>query len=383
MDKDILQILELRCVKGSGGGPEKTIFLSAQKMDPARFKTHILYIREEDDPQFNMMRRQYFEKKSPSVVYREVFEKHRFDTGLITFIADYCFRNSIDLIHSHEYKTDVLARLVCRRIDVKWLASYHLDFADSFKLKLYRKLDYWALKKADKIIAVSRHLKEILKKRKISEGKIDVLPNGIDPGYFSSGPALPSLRETLKIPQNRKCIGFVGRFTPQKNLEMLITAFQNLIVLGQEVDLLLAGDGPEKEKLEALVERMEMEKFVHFTGFTQDVRPLYKVMDLFALSSNEEGMPNSILEAMAMEVPVVATRTGGIPEMIEPGKEGMLVPKGSADEMVKSMVKLLQDSNLQKDMGKRGRERVLKDFSFDARVKCLEKTYEELCQKNS
>lgn len=375
------QILELRCVRGSGGGPEKTIYLTAKKIDAARFQTHIVYIRAEDDPNFNLMRQNYLEAEKEGIKYQELFERHSFDLSLVSWLVDYCFRKQIDIVHSHEYKTDVLCWLIRRRIPVKWIATYHLDYADSFKLRLYQKLDYWVLRKADWLFTVSESLLKILSRQKIPPFLLENLPNGIDSDYFNPKKVASNLRKELGIFSEQILIGVVGRLTPQKNIPLLLRAIQTLIVQGKQVALVLVGDGPATDEVKKTVEQMEIKKWVHFLGFVSDVRSIYKDLDLFVSSSNQEGMPNSILEAMAMGVPVVATDVGGNAELIENGKEGFLTPAGSLDGLAQSMIKLIEEPLLRKKIAEAARRKIENNFSFEKRVKRLEQVYEQIAQR--
>ncbi len=376
-----IQILELRCVRGSGGGPEKTIYLTAKKIDSKRFQTHIVYIRAQDDLQFNLMRQNYLQKEDENIKYQELFEKHSFDRSLVHWLVDYCFRKQIDILHSHEYKTDVLAWLVRRRLPVQWVATYHLDYANSFKMRLYRKLDYWVLRKADSIFTVSASLLKILTQKKIPISIMENLPNGIDSEYFDPKAVSSDLKKELGIPSDHVLIGSVGRLAPQKNISLLLRAIQTLIVQGKKVSLILVGDGPSKKEAEEAVEEMEIKRWVHFLGFVSDVRPIYKALDLFVSSSDQEGMPNSILEAMAMAVPVVATKVGGNSEIIENEKEGFLSPAGSLEALIEIMIKLIEGPELRRKIGEAGRKKVEKNFSFIQRVKRLEEIYEKIVQR--
>ncbi len=376
-----INILELRCVRGSGGGPEKTIFLTALKIDPTRFQTHIVYIRDEDDQGFNLMRQQYFESDNPNVFYKELYEKGSFDFSLVSWLKDYCFKKKIDIIHSHEYKTDVLAKLVYRNYPIAWLATYHLHYADSLKLKLYQYLDMRALKTANKVLTVSESLFNLLKKKKIPLSRLENMPNGIDTTYFDPQKTESTLQEELGVSKEKTLIGYVGRLSEQKNLPLLLKAFQRLIVQGKEVELVLVGEGELKEQIDQLIDKMELRKWVHLVGFVDDIRMIYKGLDLMVLSSNEEGMPNSILEAMAMEVPVVSTNVGGVNELIQSKENGLICPSKNLEALIASMVQLIDHPGLRNEYGKKSRNTIIEKFSFDKRVKRLEEVYKELYEK--
>lgn len=382
MKNNKINILEMRCVRGSGGGPEKTIFLTAKKIDSGKFQTHIVYIRAEEDTGFNLMRQQYLNTSSPNWSYKEVFEQHSFDWGLIKWAMSYCYKNNIDIIHSHEYKTDVICRMIKKRYPIDWVATYHLDYADSLKLKIYRKLDLWSLKKADKVFTVSRSLLNLLKQAKVPEKKLEYLPNGIDADYFNPEIVESHIKEEMNLEPETALIGFVGRLSAQKNIPLLLRAIQGLIVQGKKLRLLIVGEGPLKNQVQHLIQEMELENWVHLLGFVEDLREVYKSLDMLVLSSNNEGMPNSILEAMAMNVPVVSTAVSGIEELIENEKEGLIVPCGNSDALTEAMLKLINDPDLRQRMALAGREKVKDKFAFQNRVHRLEEVYKELNERN-
>jgi glycosyltransferase involved in cell wall biosynthesis len=376
----LIRILELRCVRGSGGGPEKTIFLTAKKINPDRFQTDIIYIRAKTDPEFNLMRKHFLD---PKVSYHEVVEHHPFDFSLVSEILRFCQANKIDLIHSHEYKTDVLAALVRRKWQGKWISTFHSECQGSLKLWFYQMLGYRALKKCDLVFAVSQELRGSLFKHGVSSAKIELLVNGIDTEAFKRNSSEMSFREKRQIPPSRTVIGFVGRLSKEKNIPLLLRVFKQLLDEGFNVETVLAGEGPEKEKLLSLVRQLEIHPRVHFLGFREDTREIYMNLDIFAQSSENEGMSNSILEAMAMELPVVATAVGGIPELIKHGQEGFLCQPGNEIGFCESLKLLASDPEKRKEMGRKGREKVLRHFSFQDRVRRLENFYERLVRSRN
>lgn len=379
MSEEKIKILELRTVSGTGGGPEKTIFMTAKKLDSSRFETHIIYTRNLQDPQFNWMKRHY--ALPEGVHYEEYIEKHSYDPRLLKYLYQYCQRYRIDILHSHEYKTDVLCGLIRKKLAAKWVSTFHAAAFSSWKLKLYQYLAYRQLRKADRVFMVSPQQKTLLLHHRIPEGILCYLPNGVDTDVYCRSSVRNDFREKWGCQRETVVLGFMGRLCSEKNILLLLKAFG--VVLKQEENLLLvlAGEGPERNKVGGWIKDLKQENKTRLLGFVEDTVPFYASLDVYIQSSTTEGMPNTILEAMAMELPVVATNVGGNGELIEDGSEGFLVASGDENALFQSMLKLVRDHKLRREMGKKGRDKVLRHFSFEGRVHQLEEHYERLCQR--
>jgi len=195
--------------------------------------------------------------------------------------------------------------------------------------------------------------------------KIEVAPLGIDPGVFVPRPFRES-PETFEI----IC---VGSLAPVKAQHVLITAIDRLIREGHQVRLRLVGDGPDRAALERHVESCQLTGSVVFEGWVnQDrVRELYRRTDIFALASFAEGVPVVLMEAMAMEIPCVATRITGVPELIRDGVDGCLVTPADEDELTQAIAKLMDDPALRRRLGAAGRQRVLEKYDLPRNVDYL------------
>ncbi len=158
---------------------------------------------------------------------------------------------------------------------------------------------------------------------------------------------------------------FVGRHVPQKGHAVLLEAARLLADRGRRVRLVLAGEGPQRPKLEELAARLELAAQVSFPGAVgqEDIRALYEAADAFCLPSFAEGVPTVLMEAMAMELPVISTRINGVPELVEDGRTGLLVSPGRSDELADAVERLLADPHLCRELGKAAREKVSAEFN--------------------
>ncbi len=169
-------------------------------------------------------------------------------------------------------------------------------------------------------------------------------------------------------PEGDPSILFIGRQVPEKGQAVLLQAVAQLATRGRHVNVTLAGEGPARLMLERLAERLGLAARVSFPGAVgqEEIHALYAGASIFCLPSFAEGIPGVLMEAMAMELPVVSTRITGIPELIEDGHTGLLVVPGRVDELVDALERLLADPALGREMGSRGREKVLCEFNTES-----------------
>lgn len=181
---------------------------------------------------------------------------------------------------------------------------------------------------------------------------------------------------------NNKILGVVARLAPVKGLEMLLEAFAQIHGKIPNAHLWLIGDGPLRNYLETKAREMGLADNVVFWGIRDDIPALLAQCDIGVLSSHWEGLPNAILEYMAAELPVVATRVGGVPEVVIDGETGLLVPPGNPQALADALLSLLSDTELARRMGQAGRRRVEQYFTLERMVKENEKLYLELLEED-
>ena len=192
--------------------------------------------------------------------------------------------------------------------------------------------------------------------------KIEVVPLGVDPDIYSPRPfrAQPETFEILSV----------GRLAPVKGVPILLAAIEKLVRDGRRVRLRLAGDGPSRKSLEEEAARRGLTEHVRFEGSLKApaVLALYRETDIFVQSSFAEGVPVVLMEAMAMEIPCVATRITGIPELIHDGIDGLLVTPSSVDELADAIVRLMDDAGLRRRLGESARRQVSEHYNLSANV---------------
>jgi glycosyltransferase involved in cell wall biosynthesis len=173
-------------------------------------------------------------------------------------------------------------------------------------------------------------------------------------------------------------IGYVGRIIPEKDLETWLRAAALVAQRYADAQFVLVGegrDGVTLGQLQRLATALGIAERVHFPGYHAHLLPVYGSFDLFMLSSRREGLPNSILEAMAVGLPIVTTDVAGTSELVLDGQTGYVVPQGDVDRLAQGLMTLLADQQLRQRMGQAGRERIEREFSFTQRLQCIEALY--------
>ena len=371
-------VAEFRATGGTGGGPDKTILFSAARHDPARVRILPCFLRQGDDDMAGI--REFAERAGVEPLF--IPDRGPFDVALVGRMRRLLREHGCRILHAHDFKTDVLGEWIARGVPgVTPLATAHgwsrpLDA----KHRLYHVLDRWALRRYPAVIAVSRDTAIKLERAGVDPARVRVVPNGIDLEQWTPAPGPPP--SFPGIPPGARVIGTVGRLSIDKDMDTLIAAHARVARRFPDTVLVLVGDGPERTRLEALARAGGAGDGVRFLGHRGDARELYRAFSVFVLSSKTEGMPNTLLEAMAMGAPVVANPVGGVAEVATDGEEAVFFPVGDVEALAASLLSLLENPERGRSLARRARLRVEAEFSFTARVRRMESLYEELAESS-
>jgi len=214
----------------------------------------------------------------------------------------------------------------------------------------------------------------------VPRSKVEVVPNGIDLNSFDAPVAAAEVRAELGIPPGALVIGTLGRLVEVKQQDLLIAAFALLIQLGRHANtrLLIVGDGPERQRLEALADRLKVGERTVFAGYRPQPERMLRAMDLFVLTSRHEGLPLALLEAWAAGLAVVSSSVGAIPQVILHGISGMLFKSGDTQALAEILERLLDAPWLIGQLGRRGRARVELRYSLERMADSYRQHYTEL-----
>jgi glycosyltransferase involved in cell wall biosynthesis len=371
-----IRVLELRSVRGTGGGPEKTILLGAAHADRAHWHVTVCYIRDVRDDVFGIDQR----AKSLGVDYTEISERNSFDRSVWPALRRLVREQRIDIVHAHDYKTNLLVWLLHRFDRTAVLSTAHgWTGHSSRERRFYYPADKWLLARLPFVVAVSSQIREELIARGADPSRVEVILNGIDHRAFRHDPdRVGPAREALGVGAGEFVIGAVGRLEPQKRFDLLIDAFSRLHRERPHLRLLIAGDGSLRADLQARIDATGLAASARLTGHTEDVAGFHHALDLFVQSSDYEGTPNAVLEAMAFETPLVATSAGGTAELVTDGVHGLVLLPGDERALSSAIVTAIDQPGQRTQWAASARRRVETELSFEARMRRLERVYERL-----
>jgi glycosyltransferase involved in cell wall biosynthesis/CelD/BcsL family acetyltransferase involved in cellulose biosynthesis len=283
----------------------------------------------------------------------------------------------VDVLHAHKFGSNVWGTALGRLARVPAVVAHEHTW--SFEGQPLRRLVDRELvaRGSDVFIAVSNEdQRRMVEVERIDPSNLMVLPNGI-PARAASGSA-GALRDELGLAPDDPLIGTVAVLRPQKALDVLVRAARKLVDEFPRLHVAIAGEGPERERLEPLIAELGLGEHVHLLGMRTDVPDVLAGLDVAVSSSAFEGSPLAILEYMQAGLPVVATRVGGVPDIVANEETGVLVEPGDADALAAAIAGLLRDPDKAAAMGRGGRERQQHEFDLDLMVRRLEGIYERL-----
>ena len=300
------------------------------------------------------------------------------------------FHEQPDVVHTHTAKAGALGRLAAfiynatrsrqRRALVVHTFHGHVFegyFPPSLN-RLVRLAERCLTCRTDVVVTIStRQWHDIVERFAIAQAsKTVVVPLGLDLEPLTSMPAgSPSLREAIGAEADDVIIGFAGRMVKVKDLPTLVRAFAQAQRAIPALRMVLAGDGPERASAQAIAAELGVGDRLHFLGWVEDLPRFYSTLDIFALSSINEGTPVAVIEAMAAQRAVVATAVGGVPDVVESGVTGLLVPARSPEALADALVQLAGNEERRREMGLAGRARTLEIYSVRRLVDDIESLY--------
>jgi glycosyltransferase involved in cell wall biosynthesis len=300
-------------------------------------------------------------------------------------LARHLRNKQIDIFHAHLFEPSVigLPAAVLARTPVRVLTRHYSDYHTRIDKRWHVRLDQMCTWLSHRVIAVSQHTAEhMIEAEGAPPDKIRTILNGIDFDrvYVSGNDTVARIRhEFVDGDKDAHLLLIVGRLHPEKGYEYLFAALPEIRRrIKRKVILLVAGQGPYEEEFRERVRSLGCEDMVRFLGFRRDAPDLMAAADLVVLPSVAEAFGLVLTEALYLGTPVVATQIGGIPEIVDHGVDGVLVPSGDSHALAEAIVSLLTDPERRRAMAGAGREKVIRKFQFEAMVRAYERVYEEL-----
>jgi glycosyltransferase involved in cell wall biosynthesis len=298
-------------------------------------------------------------------------------------------REQPDILHTHTAKAGTVGRIAVllsgRKRPPIVVHTFHGHVLRGYfgpgRSRLFRLLERWLARRTTALIAVSPQVRDDLVALGVAPPeRFAVIRLGIELDERVAGTQNGRLdsRRYLGIPPERFVVGWIGRMTAVKRTDDVLVAFKQLRDEGVDACLCMVGDGPDRAQLEQRAHELGVVKDTLFLGYQEDVAPFYAAFDALVLPSSNEGTPVSAIEALAAGRPVVATRVGGVPDVVQEGEDGFLVEPGATDELADRLARLARDPQLRERMGKAGRERVLPRYAVERLVDDVDRLYRSL-----
>lgn len=358
-------------------GPGRTTLESAARIDREKYRIIVAGFSGGVQKTGEYLREA--ERRGLSAVRLE--ESGPLDPGVVKQVLRLIDQYEVDVIHTHEFRSNVIG-LVCARLRrLPVVATCHGWIANNVKGRIRVFLDRLTLYFLDHIIVVSKRLQSQLTSQGIGQARITTLPNAVAFENFIRTQNNNSFRAELGVQSGTALLANIGRLSPEKGQAEFIRAAVSVARVFPDIRFILIGIGPDQASLEQLALDSGIADKVVFCGYRSDMSRIYSSLDLVVQSSFTEGMPNVILEAAAMEIPVIATRVGGTSEIIEHGVSGTLVRPGETEELAAAMLSFLRDRPKHLDMARRASQSVRQRFSYESRTEALKCVYDSLVKR--
>lgn len=368
-------VLDLRVIKGSGGGPDKTIINSPRYLAEQGYEMLCAYLHHPEDEGFPKLKEK---ARAKGVDLISIPDHGPLDYQVVSKILKLCKERNVSIWHGHDYKTNLLGLMIYPFWPMRLVTTVHGWVEQTNRTPIYYMIDRCTLRFYEKVFCVSDDLFHTCRQAGVPRSRCLLLKNGIDLDEFRRRKSIAQAKAESGIPQDRLLIGAAGRLSSEKGFDLLIDSLKSLLDNHLPLSLMIFGEGKEQQALQHKIDATGYSDHIQLMGFQSDLRPYYEAMDAFVLSSLREGLPNVVLEAMAMEVPVLATRIAGIPKLIEHEVNGYIVEPGSVSELENGLRLLMQDEVRRQRYSRNGRVTVETNCSFSKRMSMLAEVYDSM-----
>ncbi|MCK5127036.1 MAG: glycosyltransferase [candidate division Zixibacteria bacterium] len=300
---------------------------------------------------------------------------------IVSQVKKYAEENRFEILHTHRYKENIVGGMVKKAGKVKYLVQTVHGLPEPFVGIKQLKTGFFSFinrryirKYVDVIHAVSSQIKTVLGDI-VSVDKIRVIYNSINLDDIKTRKQPEIIRSEFNIDSGSLILGTVGRLVPIKGFDILLQSFEEILKDIPSARLIIVGDGPQDEELKKLAKSLGHSDKVCFTGYREDALEIINCMDIFVLSSYNEGVPTVVLEAMALNKPVVSTAVGGVPEVIVNNVSGLLVESGNPEILADACIRVLTDDSLRIRFERNARQVIIDKFTSTAQGKYVKDIY--------
>lgn len=365
----------LQYVETSGPGGAETVLLNiAKHLNRVRFEPSVVLHRSDWLHQ---------SLKKEEIATEIIPSTHSWDIPFLMKFIGYCRRHKIDLIHSHLFGANLYSSLAGAILRIPVIATFHNELFFQGRLERFLKLKAMLIRKfAARMVFVANYMQdEYIRHLNFPANKISTVYNGVETGFKIKQDEISSLKKELDIGDDNLVAGHVANFRAPKGHRYLVESAAIVVKrIPNAIFLLIGdeGDGTIKKEIENSIIEFGLQGNFRLLGFRKDVEKLLQLIDVFVLSSTSEGLPLSVIEAMACSRPVVATNVGGLPEIIVPNSTGFLAEPRNSEALAEKLILLLENTALRAEMGNAGRKLVEDKYSMRTMIKNYQDLYEEM-----
>jgi glycosyltransferase involved in cell wall biosynthesis len=295
------------------------------------------------------------------------------DRAAIAAVRELAIQTEVDVVHAHGYKADLYVYFALRGLGIPAVSTCHTWYDNDLAVRLYGMADRFVLRKYAGVVAVSDDVKQRLLKAGVREEKIHLIRNGIDLRPFHG--ATPSLRNGLES-GSPPLVGLIGRLAQEKGIDVFLRAVPQVLAEVPSVQFVVVGDGPDREKLESLIDELHIRESISMMGRRDDMPSVYASLDVMVSASRQEGLPMAILEGMASGRALVATAVGAVPTVVLDDVTGVIVPAEDEGLLANAITGLLRDSKRRERLGASARRLIEDEFSAERMTADYLRVYE-------
>ena len=358
------------------GGPGKGI-IQYLRHSPLKQLRHIVCTpRYPDRPEAPFARA----VKDAGFELHYIDQRHGFDRSALNQIVEIARTYNCKVIQTHGYKAHVLGWWARRKLKIAWIGYAHGWTAENIKVRIYNRVERLLLPYADHVVAVSRPLYQRLLRWRGEKRATSLIMNAVDSNEVRRDLSAQAIRTQLGISSTQLLLGFIGRLSSEKGVEFLLDAFAQVVAREINAQLMIIGKGKELERLQIRARRLGIEQRVSFCGQQDALAGYFEALDILVLPSLSEGLPNVVLEAMAFQKPVIATRVGSVPDVISDQLDGVLVTPGDASALAQALYDLCHNPEKRARIGRLAQETARTRFGAQARAQAIAATYEKFLQ---
>jgi glycosyltransferase involved in cell wall biosynthesis len=354
-------------------GPLKGILQYVRHLDAQRYRPLLGLLRARVTAPSDAE----LEAAAQGVPYVVLEQSGSFDWRLFAAARRLVRAREVALVQTHGYKTHLLGLSLRLTLGLPWIGFEHGFTTETWRVRLYHRLA-WLLRYADRAVVVSGRLERQLRRMGVSPSRLVRLHNAVEPDE-GDAPLVPgAFRQAHRIPPDVPLVAVIGRISSEKGQRVFLDAFRAASAAVPSAHAVLVGEGPDEAFVAERIGRLGLGARVHWIGYQRPVAPIYRDADLVVIPSYTEGIPNVLLEALAVGCPVVSTAVGGVPEVVVDGEQALLVPAGDAPAMGEAIARVLQDKPLRDRLIEAGRERIALHHSPVRRAQRIVGLYDAL-----